>query len=414
MHQKIASSVLVALVVSACADSTSPTNAGRLAPLVDATADQTYEAVPNEWVVVLKRGADAPTEAAAARAAGAHVIDVWKASLNGFAIRANASALAAIRRNRLIDFVQPNLIMHVDAAQPCAPYLTCSWGLDRIDETGAPLDGVYNLPAQAPNQGAGVHAYTIDTGIRTTHTQFGGRAVSGYDFVNNDPIANDDNGHGTHVSGTIGGADYGVAKQVNLVGVKVCTAGGTCPTNVIVSGVNWVQVNAIHPAVANMSLGGSANAAIDNAVAAAIASGVTFGIAAGNSYGANACNYSPARVPAAITVASSGNGNGTPPAQLDNRSSFSNIGTCVDIFAPGNNIRSAWNTNDTATNTISGTSMATPHVVGAAALYLDVRPGATPAQVAAAMVANATNGVIVNAGAGSPNKLLNVSRPARP
>jgi len=185
------------------------------------------------------------------------------------------------------------------------------------------------------------------------------------------------------------------------------------PHERIVTGVNWVTANAIHPAVANMSLGGGLNPAIDSAVIASIASGVTYAIAAGNNAG-DACLTSPAHVPEAITVAASGDGTGVPPTSIDTRASFSNFGTCVDIFAPGTNILSAWNGSDTDTNIISGTSMATPHVAGAAALYLDIFPSKTPAQVAAAAVANATVGVLSNVGAGSPNLLLNVNKPHRP
>jgi hypothetical protein len=250
-----------------------------------------------------------------------------------------------------------------------------------------------------------VHAYIIDTGIRFTHTTFGGRAVSGRDTVDNDNDATDCNGHGTHVAGTVGGSQYGVAKGVALVGVRVLDCNGSGTTAGVVAGVDWVTANAIKPAVANMSLGGGLDTTLDNAVAGSIASGVTYGIAAGNS-NANACNFSPARVPAAITVGATDIN--------DNRASFSNFGTCVDIFAPGVNITSSWLTSDTATNTISGTSMATPHVVGVAALIASANPSFTPQQVRDRMVADATTGVVVNPGTGSPNRLLFVNNGTAP
>jgi len=413
VFRSFGSLLLFASVLVACSDSTGPSSAAHLAPMATSSVTQTEEAVPNEYIVVLKKGGDVRAEAARARAAGAMVMDTWDVGLRGFSVRVRGAELSAVRSSRAIDYVQPNYILHIDAAQTCAPYTACPWGLDRIDETNLPMDGVYNQPSQAPNQGASVHAYSIDTGIRITHTDFGGRASYGINAVTPANPPDDNNGHGSHTSGTIGGTTYGVAKQVKLVAVKVCTGFGTCPTNAIVTGVNWVTANAIHPAVANMSLGGGINAAIDAAVTSSIASGVVYAVAAGNN-NADACTTSPAHVPTAITVAASGDGAGVPPASIDLRANFSNFGTCVDIFAPGTNILSAWNSSNTATNIISGTSMATPHVTGAAALYLDIFPAKTPAQVAAALVANATTGVIGNPGAGSPNKLLNVNRPHRP
>jgi subtilisin family serine protease len=207
----------------------------------------------------------------------------------------------------------------------------------------------------------------------------------------------DCNGHGTHVAGTVGGAKYGVAKGVQLVAVRVLNCSGSGTTAQVVAGIDWVTANAIKPAVANMSLGGGVDTTIDSAVTRSINSGVTYAIAAGNS-NSNACNASPARVASAITVGATDSS--------DNRASFSSYGSCVDIFAPGVSITSAWYSSTTATNTISGTSMATPHVAGAAALVLAGTPTATPAQVASTLVADATSGVVGNPGSGSPNKLL--------
>jgi subtilisin family serine protease len=242
-----------------------------------------------------------------------------------------------------------------------------------------------------------VRAYVIDTGIRTSHSQFGGRAVGGYTAINDGRGTGDCNGHGTHVAGTIGSTTYGVAKTVQLVAVRVLDCQGSGTNSGVIAGVNWVSSNAIRPAVANMSLGGGISSSLDTAVSNSIAAGVSYAIAAGNS-SANACNYSPARVPTAITVGST--------TSSDGRSSFSNFGTCLDLFAPGSSITSTWSTSDTATNTISGTSMATPHVAGAAALYLQAQPTATAQQVRDAIVNGSTTGVLSAIGTGSPNRLL--------
>jgi subtilisin family serine protease len=233
----------------------------------------------------------------------------------------------------------------------------------------------------------------IDTGIMTSHSQFGGRAAVSYDAVGGN--GQDCNGHGTHVAGTIGGSTYGLAKGVKLRAVRVLDCNGSGSNSGVIAGVDWVRTHAVKPAVANMSLGGSASSALDSAVTNAITSGVTFALAAGNS-NANACSSSPARVTAAITVGATTSG--------DARASYSNYGTCLDIFAPGSNITSAWTGG--GTNTISGTSMASPHVAGAAALYLAGNPGASPAAVRDALVNRATTNVVGGAGSGSPNRLL--------
>src|SRR5688572_20415828 len=266
-------------------------------------------------------------------------------------------------------------------------------GPDRIDQRDLPLSASYTYDTTASN----VNAYIIDTGILTTHTQFGGRAVHGIDTVDNDSNATDCNGHGTHVAGTVGGSTYGVAKAVRLVAVRVLNCSGSGTDAGVIAGVDWVTANHTKPAVANMSLGGGLSTALDNAVQNSINAGVTYVLAAGNE-NQNACNTSPARVAAAITVGST--------TSSDARSSFSNYGSCLDLFAPGSSITSAWHTSTSATNTISGTSMASPHVAGVAALYLAANPSATPSQVASALTSNATTGKVTSPGTGSPNRLL--------
>ncbi|MEU7674830.1 S8 family serine peptidase [Micromonospora taraxaci] len=353
-------------------------------------------AVPDSYIVVLKDSAVARDRVgdAAKRLSGRHggtVARTYGAALRGFEAKVSASAAARIAADPAVAYVEQNHTVSISGTQTNPP----SWGLDRIDQRNRPLDSSYTYPNTASN----VHAYIIDTGIRFSHNDFGGRATSGYDAVDGGS-ADDCNGHGTHVAGTVGGSSYGVAKGVQLVGVRVLNCSGSGTNAGVIGGVDWVTANAIKPAVANMSLGGGANSSLDNAVRNSIASGVTYGLAAGNDNGANACNVSPARTTEAITVGST--------TSADARSSFSNIGTCVDIFAPGSSITSAWYNSNTATNTISGTSMATPHVVGAAALLASANPSWTPAQVRNELVANATPNVISNVGSGSPNLLLYV------
>jgi Subtilase family/Bacterial Ig domain/Peptidase inhibitor I9 len=350
-------------------------------------------AVPGQYLVVFnegrvtKDGVDAEADDLARRHGG-RIFATWHHALRGFAAHLSAAQAQALAQDPRVAWVEEDGEVRADTTQTGA-----TWGLDRIDQRNLPLDGNYTYNVD----GTGVNAYIIDTGIRTTHTQFGGRASGAFTAVNDGNGTNDCNGHGTHVSGTVGGSTFGVAKNVRLFAVRVldCTGSGT--TAGVISGVDWVTNNHVSPAVANMSLGGGASATLDQAVQNSINSGVTYAIAAGNS-NVDACTQSPARVGAAITVAASDIN--------DVRASFSNFGTCVDIFGPGVNITSSWATSDTATNTISGTSMATPHVTGTAALYLSANPAATPAQVASALTSNATAGAIASAGTGTPNRLL--------
>ncbi|ONI82604.1 serine protease [Saccharothrix sp. ALI-22-I] len=348
-------------------------------------------AVKDSYIVVLKDVSTSTVDTLSNKYE-ANVKHTYASALRGFSATMTEAQARKLAADPSVSYVQQDGEVTISGTQAPTP----SWGLDRIDQAALPLDNSYTYP----NEGEGVTAYIIDTGIRFSHSDFGGRAVTGRDTVDNDADATDCNGHGTHVAGTVGGTAYGVAKKAKLVGVRVLNCAGSGTYAGVIAGIDWVTANAVKPAVANMSLGGGADATVDQAVRNSIASGVTYGIAAGNSNGADACNYSPARTAEAITVGSTTN--------TDARSSFSNLGTCLDIFAPGTSITSAWYTNDTATNTISGTSMATPHVVGAAAVYLAANPTATPQQVRDALVNGATNGVIGGAGSGSPNKLLKI------
>jgi subtilisin family serine protease len=322
---------------------------------------------------------------------GAQLSRTFGSALNGFSIKADEAAAKRLAANPQVAYVVQNKTFHISDTQNNPP----AWGLDRVDQAALPLDSKYTYPTKADN----VTAYVIDTGVRASHATFGGRATGGKDFIDNDDTPNDENGHGTHVAGTIGGTEYGLAKGVKIVGVRVLDAQGSGTTEGVVAGVNWVAANAKGPSVANMSLGGGADEALDEAVRGAISKGVTFALAAGNE-SANASTTSPARVKEAITVAASD--------KTDKQASFSNFGSVVDIYAPGVGITSSWATGDSATNTISGTSMAAPHVAGAAALYLSAHPDATPAQVSEALVGAAADGKITNPSSGTPNKLLQV------
>ncbi len=390
---------------------------GAVAPLVGVDA---AGAIPGRYVVVMKEGYSAgEMERALARGAraalqatgetppadeaalagpdilaqaGIQVTARYGTALTGFAASLPPAALAAVLRDPNVAYVEADQVVTVEAPVQDAQ-AGAVWGLDRVDQRDLPLDGIYNYA----NIGAGVNAYIIDTGIRATHVEFSGRVGDGYTAINDGQGWNDCYGHGTHVAGTVGGATYGIAKGVTLHAVRVldCTGSGT--VSGVVAGVDWVTANAVRPAVANMSLGGGASSALDTAVRNSIASGIVYGIAAGNS-GADACNSSPARTAEALTVGAS--------SSADVRASWSNYGACLDLFAPGVSITSSYYSSDTATASMSGTSMAAPHVTGAAALYLAVNPAATVAEVAQALVGNATSDKITGPGTGSPNLLL--------
>jgi subtilisin family serine protease len=315
-----------------------------------------------------------------------NVKHVYQNVLNGFAAEMSEEDAERLSEDFRVKFVEEDSVMTADVTQNNPP-----WGLDRIDQRNRPLNAQYNYNWT----GSGVRVYVIDTGIRTTHSQFGGRASNVFDAFGG--TGADCNGHGTHVAGTVGGSTYGVAKSSLLRGVRVLNCSGSGSTSGVIAGVDWVRVNRIDPAVANMSLGGGVSSALDTAVNNLSNSGVAIAVAAGNS-NANACNSSPARAANAITVGST--------TTTDARSSFSNYGTCLDLFAPGSGILSAWYTSNTATATLSGTSMASPHVAGVAALYKQANPSASAATIRNAIVNNATTNVVTNPGSGSPNRLL--------
>lgn len=398
MKRDLVLAAAAAVILSACGDSTAPR---ALTPGDASTAQQPAfgalgraEAIPGQYVVVFRDDVrDVP--GLARRLAAAHGGSprfVYEHTVKGFAARLPEAAAAALARNPNVAYVEQDQVVHASSTTQTG----ATWGLDRSDQRALPLSGTYSYTPT----GAGVTVYIIDTGIRFDHAEFGGRAVSGYDAVDGG-TADDCNGHGTHVAGTVGGTSYGVAKGVTLVGVRVLDCAGSGTMSGVIAGVDWVtqqkSASPSTPTAANMSLGGGASTALDDAVRRSIAGGVTYAVAAGNS-NYNACYYSPARVAEAVTVGAT--------TSSDARASYSNYGSCLDLFAPGSGITSAWYTGASATNTISGTSMASPHVAGVAALYLQGNPGASPAAVRDAIVNSATSGVVTGAGSGSPNVLL--------
>jgi aqualysin 1 len=398
MKRHLTTFALLTIVVAPWALGPIDAQSGRAGQSTAKFHRQGARAIPHKYIVVLNDD-DMVTQTRdfasavdrsldVVRGTEAIVEDIYAFALRGFAARMTEQDALRLSQDPRVRLVEEDAIVEAIATQSNPP-----WGLDRLGQRDLPLNQSYGYTMT----GAGVNAYVIDTGIRVTHTTFGGRAVNGFTAINDGRGSNDCNGHGTHVAGTIGGTQYGVAKGVRLFAVRVLSCTGSGSNSGVISGVEWVTANHIKPAVANMSLGGGASTALDTAVINSIAAGVTYAIAAGNS-NTNAANSSPARVAAAITVGSS--------TRTDARSSFSNFGSVVDIFAPGSSILSAWSTSNTATNTISGTSMATPHVAGVVARFLQANPNAAPAAARDAIVNAATLNHLSQIPAGTANRLL--------
>ncbi|MFJ8252488.1 S8 family peptidase [Streptomyces sp. NPDC094466] len=350
-------------------------------------------AIPGSYIVTLKETAGLRASAAQGKQLiagyGGRIERTYTSALNGYAAQLSSTAAKRLAADPAVASVEQNQKVHSTATQTNAP-----WGLDRIDQPNLPLNGTFTYPDSA---GVNTTVYVLDTGVRITHQDIVGRASNGYDFVDNDNVAQDGNGHGTHVATTAAGTVYGVAKKAKIVAVRVLNNSGSGTTAGVIAGVDWITANHVASSVANVSLGGGPSTALDTAVRRSIASGVTYSIAAGNS-NAPASGFSPARVETALTVGAT--------TRTDARATYSNHGPLVDLFAPGSDITAGWATSDTATYTGNGTSFAAPHVAGAAAVYLTNHPGSSPAAVGTALVNGATSNVLTGIGTGSPNKLL--------
>ncbi|HYD55217.1 MAG TPA: S8 family peptidase [Gemmatimonadaceae bacterium] len=392
MHSPRIAVTLVALsALAACGDapSTAAPTAGLeavgTAPLHLAAKDKKIE---GQYIVVFADGVEDPDSKALAKAQkhAAKLKHSYKFALKGFAAELTPEAVEALRQDPDVAYIEEDQEVTIDATQSNA-----TWGIDRIDQRSRPLSTTYTYTATA----SGVNAYIIDTGILTAHSEFGGRASAGYDAFGGN--GQDCNGHGTHVAGTVGGTVYGVAKEVRLYGVRVLNCSGSGSNSGVIAGMDWVRANHRKPAVANMSLGGGYSSATNTAANNLASAGVFLAVAAGNS-NANACNYSPASAANATAVAAS--------TSSDAKASYSNYGSCVDVYAPGSSIRSAWYTSTTATNTISGTSMASPHVAGVGALYKATYGDASYSTIRTWIVNNATASVITGNPSGTPNRLL--------
>jgi subtilisin family serine protease len=375
--------VCAAVLTAACA-SDDPT-----AAVLDAAAPAALNlapsgaGIPGSYIVKVKDGADPRSVAAVASVEPSFV---YTSAVNGFAAELNHGQLTALLHNPSVEYVEEDQVFTTAATQSNA-----TWGIDRIDQRNRPLSGTYTYTYT----GSTVYAYIIDTGIYTAHTDFGGRAANVYDAFGGN--GQDCNGHGTHVAGTVGGATWGVAKSVRLRGLRVLNCSGSGTTSGIIAAVDWLRTNRINPAVANMSLGGGYSSTLNTAVNNLSGSGVFVAVAAGNS-NANACNYSPSSASSAYTVAAT--------TSSDARASYSNYGSCVNIYAPGSSIRSAWHTSTTATNTISGTSMASPHVAGVAVLMKHRHGNIASSTIASYLNNDGTNGLITGNPSGTVNKLL--------
>ena len=359
-----------------------------LASMVRADQDESE----GSYIVVMRSSGDLATEEAAIANTGGRTEKRFSHVINALSVKVKQSDVSRLRNDPNVLYVEQDQTAYVLGSQTSPP----SWGLDRIDQRTLPLNSNFTTTAD----GTGVDVYVVDTGINSTHIDFGSRVRAGVSTVTGDTgSTNDCYGHGTHVAGTIAGTTFGIAKSATLIPVRVMNCLGTGSYTDIIDGLNWIIADhvATKPAIVNMSIGGGVSKALDDAVQGVINDGIVVAVAAGNS-STDACNSSPSRAPNAITVGATGN--------TDAKASYSNTGTCLDIFAPGSNITSDYIGSNTATALMSGTSMATPHVAGVAAVLFGRYPASTPTQIAAMLRTSATPNVVLSAGTGSPNYLL--------
>lgn len=350
--------------------------------------------IKNQYIVILNKDIGPAKDFAQniAKQHGGRVLQSYDSALKGFAIylpdTAGTAFIEAMKKNPQVLSVENDTVVNIDATTQSNP----DWGLDRIDQKALPLNSTYSYS----QTGSGTTAYIVDTGILSTHQEFSGRVLNGYTAISDGNGTTDCNGHGTHVAGTVGGTTYGVAKSVRLVPVRILGCDGSGASSNVIAGLDWILKNGSKPAVVNMSLGGAASSSLDSAVENLYNNGYVMVVAAGNS-NTDACTSSPARTTNAITVAATDNS--------DTRASYSNYGSCVDIFAPGSQINSSWIGSNTATKVLNGTSMATPHVAGVVAEMLQSTPTATPQTISTNLLNQATSNVVKNP-SGSPNRLL--------